>query len=150
MRKHGTTLALALVMTSLAGPMVQAQVPPPGGVNPSRRPVFSPYLNLLRNDNDPAINYFGLVRPQVDFRRALNQVEQDEGSLEARQQQMLSGTTAPVLPATGHASGFLTQRKYFMNRGVVGGTQPITRNPAGAGRTASGIALGASGFGGGR
>jgi hypothetical protein len=114
------SLAVIVLITVGAG-AAEAQQPPLGGINQSRRPVFSPYLNLLRTENDAAVNYYGLVRPQFDFRRALQQVEQEESSLEAGQRQIRDAATGQALPATGHASGFLNQGRYFMNRSGAGG-----------------------------
>lgn len=39
------------------------------------RPAVSPYLNLNRGGN-PAINYYGIVRPQIQTNRAFQQIEQ--------------------------------------------------------------------------
>jgi len=64
--------ALALAGALLTAP-AQAQVPyRPGGYLP---PAYSPYLNLLRQGN-PAINYYGLVRPQIDFRNQIQGLQQ--------------------------------------------------------------------------
>src|ERR1700720_2803462 len=49
-----------------------------GGVG---RPV-SPYLNLL-NQGDTAINYYGLVRPQFAYSRAIQNLGNDINYLEA-------------------------------------------------------------------
>ncbi len=64
-----------------------AQVRPFGGTNPYSggfgrpgtgggysRPTYSPYLNLTRGGN-PAFNYYGLVRPELDFRRAITDIQ---------------------------------------------------------------------------
>jgi hypothetical protein len=115
-RRYLTSLAVVL----LAASAVQAQMPPRGGINPSQRPAFSPYLNLLRTDQDPSLNYFGLVRPQVDFRQSLGQVEQAEAGLADRQNQLNNSVNSQSLPATGHAAGFMTQSRYFMSKGASG------------------------------
>src|SRR5262249_10483647 len=73
------------------------------------RPVVSPYLNLART-GDPAVNYYGLVRPQIAFNRAIQNINNDINYIESN----------PNLPVqTGHAAGFMTQGRYFMttNRG---------------------------------
>jgi hypothetical protein len=36
-------------------------------------PQVSPYLNLLNRRTNPAINYFGIVRPQLQFNQAITQ-----------------------------------------------------------------------------
>lgn len=46
----------------------------PGGAgpysNPYQRPAFSPYLNIIGRGN-PAINYYGITRPQMDMRNGM-------------------------------------------------------------------------------
>lgn len=55
------------VLVSTVTSSATAQVP---GTD-QRRPAFSPYLNLLRGGN-PVLNYYGIVRPEQEF-RATNQ-----------------------------------------------------------------------------
>jgi hypothetical protein len=84
-------------------------------INPSSRPAFSPWLNLNRQGNGPTLNYFGLVRPQMNFNNSIQQLQQQTTGLQQQQQQQ---STAPSeLPPTGHASGFLNHSKYFLNSG---------------------------------
>jgi hypothetical protein len=140
-------LFLASFPTPLA---LQAQ--PPGGVDLSRRPAVSPYLNMGRGGN-PAVNYYGLVRPQIAFRQSLQQLEQEEAALATQQQELVGGARASGLPATGHGSGFLTHTRYFMNAGRPGaaGPGPVAASSAaaqgsrGAGSTRSAASSGASG-----
>ena len=75
------------------------------------RPAYSPYLNLARRGN-PAINYYGLVRPEVDTRNAfqslgqqLSQVRQDVATVDA--------TGNFPLPATGYPQRFFDTGPYF-------------------------------------
>ncbi len=106
-------------LAALLGATGWAQVPP--SLNPSRRPAVSPYINLLRQGSDPAVNYYGIVRPDITFRSSINQLQQQEAVLTQGQQDL----TTAVLPATGHATGFLTQSKYFQTKGARG-TAPAT------------------------
>lgn len=46
------------------------------------RPAFSPYLNLLRGGNSTLSNYYGLVRPEQDFRQADSILQRDYGQLQ--------------------------------------------------------------------
>src|ERR1700730_2004855 len=46
------------------------------------RPPVSPYLNLL-NSGDTAINYYGLVRPQFAYNRAIQNLGNEINYLEA-------------------------------------------------------------------
>ena len=46
------------------------------------RPAFSPYLNLLRGGNSTLFNYYGLVRPEQQFRQADSQLQSGFGELQ--------------------------------------------------------------------
>ena len=89
-----------------------------GGVS---RPAVSPYLNLQRG-GDPAINYYGLVRPQVAAARAFATLGNDYNALANTVNQ------SNQLVQTGHASSFMTQGRYFNT----GGSRPA---PATGGQT---------------
>ena len=74
MRRILLTLLVAMGWMGVAD-CLQAQGPGPytrpQTGNPYAQPVFSPYLNLLRRGTNPAVNYYGLVRPEIDFRNSL-------------------------------------------------------------------------------
>src|SRR5437879_2241913 len=57
------------------GPRAEAQFAGPPQVNPFGRPAVSPYLNLQRGGINPGVNYYGLVRPQIDTSRSLQQLQ---------------------------------------------------------------------------
>jgi hypothetical protein len=89
------------------------QMPP----NPLGIPQFSPYLNLMRGNN-PGINYFGVVQPQLQTQQSLMQLQQQQTLLEQQQQLSLTGLV-PVgglggapLP-TGHQAQFMNYLHYF-------------------------------------
>ena len=84
----------------------QAQYVRPA-VSPYARPAVSPYLNLLRSGN-PAVNYYGLVRPQQDTISSLQQLQQ-----QADYGQGLGGDNTATLPTTGHAARFGNYSHYF-------------------------------------
>jgi hypothetical protein len=107
-----STIAIGLGL-SMPASRAAAQMPGQIGVNPANRPAFSPYLNLLRTDINPAINYYGIVRPELAFSRTLQQVQAQQANLQ--QQQDLAATGGIGLPPTGMGAGFMTQSKYFMN-----------------------------------
>src|SRR5437879_5398268 len=109
-------LGLGLLLASLAGPLNAQGV---GYINPAKRPAVSPYNNLIRAGTDPAINYYGLVRPEIAFRNAIQQLDQEQANLYQQQQQDLA--TYNALPPTGQGAGFMTQSKYFMTGGARGG-----------------------------
>ena len=99
----GPLMVLALVQPTLA------QAPPP-----PRQPSYSPYLNLTRPGN-VANNYFGLVRPELEFRNSLNNLQQQYTGLN----QTVNNPSAveTPFPGTGHATTFMNLSHYYGNRG---------------------------------
>ncbi|MBI1901909.1 MAG: hypothetical protein HYS13_12465 [Planctomycetia bacterium] len=86
---------------------------------PPRRPPVSPYLNLLRSNEDPAVNYYALVRPEIELRKSIERQAREIHDLQR------FGGAAPggarVL-TTGHESYFLNLRSYFGSvSGAAGG-----------------------------
>lgn len=122
--------ALGLAWVGAAGPL-WAQYSP---VNPINRPAVSPYINLTRQGASGAVNYFGLVRPEVQFRGALLQNQQEI----ANSQQSISNLQAPPL-ATGHHAAFMTQWRYFMNTGIGAPNSAFRRTLTSQGSTSSAI-----------
>jgi hypothetical protein len=102
-----------LVAAAWGGP-VAAQPPGP----PASRPAYSPYLNLLRAGNSPAVNYYGLVRPEVTARQSLQAV-QSAVSVNQRTLLELAGSD---LGQTGVPAQFLNHGGYFLNH--LGGGGP--------------------------
>jgi hypothetical protein len=78
------------------------------------RPIVSPYLNLLNNGN-AAINYYGLVRPQIAANAAFQALGANVTTLGANINSLEAGNQ-PL--QTGHRSSFMTQDRYFMTNGV--------------------------------
>jgi hypothetical protein len=100
--KRIATCGITLIGWSLFAPVSQAQF---------SRPAVSPYINLTRGGN-PALNYYGLVRPQT----ATNTALQSLGSgLNAVGSTINSTVQGP--PQTGNRSSFMTHRRFFMNNG---------------------------------
>jgi len=85
----------------------QAQAPAGFGQG-AGRPGISPYLNLARGGN-PAINYYGLVRPQIAAAQAFQTLGSNIVDLET------SIANQPV--QTGVRASFMTHKGYFMNNG---------------------------------
>ncbi len=109
---------LAVVSLCACAGSANAQGYYPGGsYNPGSRPAYSPYLNLLRPDSALVNNYFGLVRPQINFQNSLLQLDAQQ-ALSANQQAAAQENQA--LPPTGHASRFMTQSRYFLTNGAAG------------------------------
>ncbi len=139
--KRFTLAALAAValLPALAPGRASAQFPyqQPLGVNPSKRPAISPYINMMQGGN-PAINYYGLVRPQMDTNRAIQRLAigqqqqfgqaQPGGAFLSNQDGNLGG-----MPATGHATSFFNYSTYFP-AGTAGGqtgASSVGQRPAG-------------------
>jgi hypothetical protein len=111
-----TTLLFSAVtligLSPLAGGQVNAQV---------RNPAVSPWLNLNRTGASAAINYYDLVRPQVDFRSGIQVLGQESRV----QQAEIAGVAGQLaFPATGHRTLFFSHQRYFLNNfgGAAGGT----------------------------
>jgi len=117
---------LSLVWIGSASP-VWAQY---GPVNPINRPAFSPYLNLNRPGTLAAVNYYGLVRPEQQFRNALFQNQLD---IAGNQQAISNFTGGPI--TTGHRVGFMTHWRYFMNTGIGAPTSAFRRTLMSQGTT---------------
>jgi hypothetical protein len=127
----------ALAVASVCGPVGTATAQVASPVGPVTQPSFSPYLNLLRRDNPTYLNYYGLVRPQQDFRQSIQTLRQDVNNVYQSQQQAADQTS---LPGTGHRTAFLNTMGYFMNTsGGPGYRQGI---PVSAGATRPGGAPG--------
>lgn len=121
--------AAVLALHSLTAGVAAGQV---GGFRPATRPTTSPYLNLLRNNGGiPAVNYYGLVRPELQMRNNLQDLQQQ---VTANRQAVNGLSTDQGLPGTGVVGSFLNTGGYFMNMnaaGMSGGTSGVR---AGTGR----------------
>jgi hypothetical protein len=143
---------------------VSAQV---GGLNgPTNTPPISPYVNLLRQDGNLGLNYFGLVRPQLEFAQQNQMMGQNVMALQANQMQpgrMAGGFGYTQLGATGHPvmfgsiNGGRFQGGYngvaggggFGGGGMVGGMQGGFGGGAMGGPAMGGFGGGAGAIGGG-
>jgi hypothetical protein len=135
-----TTRALWLTAVASLGLATSAAAQAPyqprlfAPVQPQTRPTYSPYLNLARPGN-AAVNYYGLVRPELEFRAAIGSMRQQLGTLA---QEVAAPEEPLTMPATGHPVQFLNYSRYFMNLGAGRPGQPAAAGrPAGAaGQTA--------------
>ena len=122
--------ALAGVAVTAAPAEAQPYGPRVGQLPPG--PTVSPYLNLARRGTLPAVNYYGLVRPQFDTYAGLQVLRQ--GIL---QTQAAVPTVADVdaIPTTGRPAGFMTHAPYFMTTGgpTAGRTPAAVRGSVGSG-----------------
>ncbi len=96
-------------------------------MGPYGSPTVSPYLNLARGNfgvgttgfNNPALNYYNLVRPHLNFYAGIASLQQQQLNL-AGQTNAIEGDIAGAT-ATGHRFGYFTHTAYFLNnRGQVG------------------------------
>ena len=128
-----SSIGLALVAGFFAwAPSAHAQVRPAiPGINPASRPGFSPYLNLLRRDVNPALSYYGLVRPEIQAANSIQQLQQQQNTIAGQLQEQNPANIA--LPQTGHAAGFQTQSRFFMTKSARGPGSPGTPGTAPAG-----------------
>ena len=130
----------------LAGEGFAQQFPTgPIGQPPPRRPAFSPYLNLNRGGTSPGINYFGIVRPQIETNRSLQMLQTEIQTL-PQGTTPTTGTTATVIAgSTGHPVTFFNTSHYF---GMMGGRTGTGASVGGIGTAAPGVGIGV-GVGGG-
>jgi hypothetical protein len=144
--KLSESIVLALFLFAIGQARAQVGYPGPGGT-PFSKPVVSPYINLLRAGSPPAINYYGLVRPQAQYNTSIQQLQQQTASNQAA----LGEVEANVgVPATGHTTAFLNYSHYFPLAGSqLGSAQPSVsrRYNAGAPTTRPGIGSQAVGLG---
>jgi hypothetical protein len=144
-------LPFVVVLAGVGGGVARAQYPAGRApFNPYSRPPYSPYLNLLRPGNQ-AVNYYGLVRPQQDFRSDFRQLQE---SLYAQPANLVGAGAADVV-TTGNRGEFLNYQRYFLNNrnagpgiAAAGATRASLTGPtagAGGGRGLAAPAAGAAG-----
>jgi hypothetical protein len=102
---------LAITAPCLAQVYPYPQVPVTPG--PAAPPPVSPYINLRLGGN-PAINYYGVVRPQVDARNAIQQLQ--TGFADTRTNLELEAALANVPVVTGNYATFYNHNRYFYTR----------------------------------
>ncbi|VTR95675.1 unnamed protein product [Gemmata massiliana] len=117
------TISVALLATDRVS--AQPQVGPP-----TQRPTISPYLNLLRGGGSTALNYYGLVRPEIQARQSIQNLQ---GAVTANRQaidNIDSGGSGNDTSVTGHQAGFLNHGSYFMTGGAgqIGGLGGTNRS----------------------
>lgn len=125
----------AAVIVGTAGE-THAQPAVPG--RPMGRPTVSPYINLLRNGNSAAFNYFGLVRPEQNALRAFQGLQQGVSN---NQDTINTYLGNGQLGATGMPTQFMNYNTFFMNSGTAGqgpGGQGVNTGLAGRSSLSSG------------
>ena len=121
MKRFVVCALFALSVLTVAGTAEQAraQYSQPQRLGPVFRPPVSPYLNLLRRGSDPAVNYYGIVRPEIEFRSGLQNLQQQVNTV--GQDVTAQDQALGLLPATGHPVQFFNYSHYF-GQGFNGGT----------------------------
>lgn len=85
--------------------------PPSGAMN---------WLNLNRAGNSPAVNYYGIVRPNAVTQNSLQNIQQEYNNLSQSVLNNDSNTT--TMNGTGHSATFMNYGHYFprMGNGATG------------------------------
>ncbi len=106
-------LALTALTMALTLGAANAQQPRAPYTQPYSPPVLNPYLNLLNRGN-PAINYYGIVRPQIEQGQQLQVLQYglNRTAAEVNAAETAATTPGPLAP-TGHTVGFMTYTRYF-------------------------------------
>lgn len=141
---------LVLIGLCCCGLPCRAQIGAERIQRPIDTPTVSPYLNLLRNDGrgGPVLNYYGLVRPQVQAFGQAQQFGQELQRLESRQ--LRSAQAGQLLPGairrgtTGHPVVFQS----FTPPGAAGGIGGASGFAGGVGGFAGGFSAGGAAVGG--
>jgi hypothetical protein len=142
-------LSFLAIAAWLATATVASAQPMP---NITPNPTFSPYLNLLRGGSSPAINYFGIVRPEQRFMQSQialsSQIRQTNQAINDASQAVKGED--PNKPPTGHAATFNNTMGYF-GGGVGGrsGSANLQRPQVFGGNRPSVFGGGGGGYGGG-
>lgn len=117
---------LGFAAPSLAQPMV-----PGGGL---QRPTVSPYINLVRGSggiSNAALNYYGIVRPEQQFRAQATQMQQQLSMTNQNLNALASNDpTQQSQSITGKGATFQYYSHYF---GYIGGTGGGIGGPRSAG-----------------
>ncbi len=111
-------LVVPLVVFLTGGP-AGAQAFPAPYVSPYTQPPVSPYLNLLRAGN-PAINYYGLVRPLQQYNAAFQQMALQQPYANPA----LAAPDYSGLMLTGHPATFMNFSHYYNGRITGSATLP--------------------------
>ena len=139
------TLLLATGFLLAGGGAASAQYSP---YSPYSQPQVSPFLNVLRGGNTPGGNYYGLVRPQLNYGAGIaglqQQTQQNQLLITGLQTAGTSGQAGAI--TTGQPFGFQTYRGYFQNQyaGGLGGVGMAGQGAVGTGGSAT-FGLGAAG-----
>jgi hypothetical protein len=108
-------VGLVALAAFFAGRPAHAQYMPPQ-VSPYGTNGASPYLNLLRGGN-PAVNYMGLVQPQIQAQQQFGMLQQQQQQLARQYQSVVAPPTNQAQVNTGHQTRFMQYNQYFNTTG---------------------------------
>jgi hypothetical protein len=118
--------------------------PGPGGGNfgqannPAFNPAVSPYMNLYRRGSSIAVNYYGLVRPAIDVRGAVQNLQSEINDLPGPGTGG-AGTDATNVYLTGSRTRFMTTGNYFLSGVPLGINTGRTGGVVGGGGSTIGV-----------
>lgn len=112
------------VLTCLAVDSASAQAPY-SQTQPYRPPAVSPYTGFLRRGGLPAVNYYNVVRPQFEFNRAVQGLQQQ---VTTAQQDITQLESPSEVRATGFRAQFQNHTRFFMNH--FSGQSPSANRPS--------------------
>jgi hypothetical protein len=112
-----TLVALVALAVCFAARPVHAQAYVPPQASPYGTGGISPFVNMLRPGN-PAVNYYGLVQPQIQANQQFGQLQQQTQQLARGQASLVAPPTNQAQTPTGHATGFMQHGHYFMTTGI--------------------------------
>lgn len=87
-------------------------------------PGLSPYLNLFRPGSSPALNYFDIVRPQLQNQANFQALQQQQTMF---RQQLYQITPNRSSQGTAKVPGYMTHGKYFGTTGTIAAGTGQTR-----------------------
>ena len=136
-------LAALVVWGGLGTPFAAAQWQ--GGYQPpiGQQPPVSPYLNINRFGQPPGLNYYNMIRPQVQTQQQLMALQNQQHALSSALVGPGGTIASPDQPQptsiTGHPVNYFDWSRYFPIQGL-----PVGTGVAGG---AAGFGLGQPGFG---
>jgi hypothetical protein len=99
-------------LAAAVGPRAEAQFSyQQPQTNPFGAPRVSPYLNMLRPGANPALNYYGLVKPQMNTNQSIQQLQNYTFGMNNTNQATKEDTNR--MSNTGHAVQFFNYGNYF-------------------------------------
>jgi hypothetical protein len=132
---HVAVVTTAAVLVMAAADANAQPLSTPRAVGAPPPPTVSPYLNLLRGGASPAFNNQSLVRPQLYYQGAIQNLQAQAAVQTPMIQTPGEGSE---LPGTGIPVQFMNHRGYFLNAGAGFGGAGLTGTGGGMASMAGG------------